>query len=102
MTAEATNPVLFIDGPNPFYSQTDEDHFFAWLESIPAVKKVTGRGRGLELIVERPIDKESLRDLIALMTRYDVNRRPLRALCDEQEDEYFRDRGRYWRSAVYG
>jgi hypothetical protein len=56
----------------------------------------------LELIVERPIDKESLRDLIALMTRYDVNRRPLKPLCDEQEDEYFRDGVRYWHSAVYG
>jgi hypothetical protein len=102
LIVEATNPVLFIDGPSPFYSQTDEDHFFAWLESIPAIKKVTGRERGLELVVERPIDKESLRDLIALMTRYDVNRRPLKPLCDEQEDEYFRDEGKYWHSAVYG
>jgi hypothetical protein len=56
----------------------------------------------LELIVQRPIDKESLYDLIAVMTRYGVDRRPLRPLCDEQEVDYFRDKGKYWHSAVYG
>ncbi|MGZ5875665.1 MAG: hypothetical protein ACXWKP_26595 [Bradyrhizobium sp.] len=102
MTVEPTNSVLFIEGPSPFYSRTDEDHFFAWLQSIPAIKRVTGKGRGLELVVERPIDRESLRDLIAVMTRYDLDCRPLRPLCDEQKDEYFRDEGKYWHSAVYG
>jgi hypothetical protein len=99
---ETAKVVLLIDGPSPFYSQTDEDHFFAWLESITAIKGVTGKGRGLELIVERPIGEESLRDLIALMTRYGVDRRPLKPLCEEQKDEYFRDKRKYWHSAVYG
>jgi len=99
--SEPTDPVLLIDGPT-FYSRNDEDHFFGWLKSIPAIKKVTGEGRGLELMIERPIDKESLRDLIALMMRYRVDCRPLRTLCDEQKDEYFRDKRRDWHSAIYG
>lgn len=102
MTTLLANTVLVIDSPSPFFSQADEDHFFAWLQSVPAIKEVTGRGRSLELIVERPIDKESLRDLIAVLTRYDVDRRPLRPLCDEREDDGFRDESRYWHSAVYG
>ena len=85
-----------------YYSQVDEDHFFAWLQSIPAIKKIKGTRSGLELIVQRPFDKESLRDLIALMTRYNVDCRPLRPLCDEQPDEYFRREGTYWHSAIYG
>jgi hypothetical protein len=101
MPNETAQLVLFIDQPSPYYSQTDEDHFFGWLQSIPAIKKVTGIPKGLELIVQRPIDRESLRDLIALMTRYGLDRRPLKPLCDEQPDEYFRREGTYWHSAVY-
>ena len=99
---ETTNRLIVIDEPSPFYSQTDEDHFFAWLQSIPAIKNVKGVSRGLELVVERPISKEDLYDLIALLTRYAADCRPLKPLCDEQKDEYFRDKGKYWHSAVYG
>jgi hypothetical protein len=102
MSNEAAELTLLIDQPGTYYSQTDEDHFFEWLQSIPAIKKVKGIQSGLELIVRRPIDKESLRDLIALMTRYGVDRRPLKPLCDEQQDEYFQDKGKYWHTAVYG
>jgi hypothetical protein len=90
MLDEAAKSILLIDGPR-FYSQTDEDHFFAWLQSIPEIEKVTGVVRDLELIVRRPMDKESLRDLIALMRRYNLDRAPLKPLCDEQTDEYFRN-----------
>ena len=101
MGVESSNAILFIDSPRPFYSQRDEDHFFAWLQSIPAIKGVTGRGAGLELVVERPVDKDSLRDLIAVMTRYNIDCRPLKPLCDEHPDERFRDEKTYWHSAIY-
>ena len=101
MSNETEKLLLLENGPY-FYSKTDEDHFFAWLQSIPAIKKVTGVGRGLELIVRRQIDRDSLRDLIALLTRYNLDCRPLRPLCDEQQDEYFRGKEKYWHSAVYG
>jgi hypothetical protein len=99
---EAGDPVLMINGPNPFYSGADEDHFFGWLQSIPAIKRVRGVGTNLELNIQRPIDTDSLCELIALLTRYDVDRRPLRALCDEQLDDFFRNERTYWYSAVYG
>ena len=60
--------VLLIEEPSPYYSQVDEDHFFGWLQSIPVIKKVKGTTDGLELAVLRPVDKDSLRHLIALLT----------------------------------
>lgn len=90
MPTEVAKSTLLISGPR-FYSQADEDHFFAWLQSIPEIEKVTGVVRDLELTVRRPMDKESLRDLIALMRRYNLDRGPLRPLCAEQTDEYFRN-----------
>jgi hypothetical protein len=90
MPNEVARSLLIIRGPR-FYSQTDEDHFFAWLQSISEVEKVTGVVRDLELIVRRPMDEESLRNLIALMRRYDLDRSPLKPLCEEQRDEYLRN-----------
>jgi hypothetical protein len=102
MSDVAAPLILLINGPSPYYCQTDEDHFFGWLQSIPAIKAVKGTPSGLELTVQRPIDSDSLRDLIALLTRYSVDCRPLKPLCDEQQDEYFRAKGKYWHAAVYG
>jgi hypothetical protein len=90
MPNEVAKSVLLINGPR-FYSQTDEDHFFAWIQSISEIEKVTGVVRDLELIIRRPMDEESLRDLIALMRRYNLDRSPLKPLCDEQQDEYLRN-----------
>jgi hypothetical protein len=93
--------LLTINEPRPFYSQGDEDHFFNWLQSIPEIEKVTGIGRGLEIVVRRPMEKGSLHDLIALMTRYGLDRRPLKPLCEEQPGDYFQSKDAYWYSAVY-
>ena len=101
MRTELTS-LLTIDGPRAFYSRSDEDHFFGWLQSIPEIEKVTGVGETLEITVRRPMKKDSLHDLIALMTRYDLDRRSLKPLCDEQPGDSFRAPGTYWHSAVYG
>jgi len=93
---------LTIDGPRPFYSPNDEDHFFRWLQSIPGVDDVKGVGGTLQMTVSRPLGRESLQDLIAVLTRYGVDRRPLKPFCDEQPGDYFNHPGRYWHSAVYG
>jgi hypothetical protein len=94
--------LLTIDGPRPFYSRNDEDHFFGWLQSISGIEKVTGVGETLEITVRRPLERDSLHDLIALLTRYGLDRRPLKPLCDEQPGDYFQGQGTYWHSAVYG
>ena len=83
-----------------YFSQLDEDHFFAWLQEIPAVKRVTV---GLEVVVKEPIDKASLYDLIAVMTRYGLDRKCLRPLCESHKDRrWFADPKKYWHKAVFG
>lgn len=51
---------IHIEGPIPFYSPFDEEHFFSWLNDIPAIETVRGIGTGLELTVRTPIDRTSL------------------------------------------
>jgi len=94
--------VFLIREPIRFYCPLDEDHFFAWLHDIPAVKGVDGTVAGLELDIEEPIDKTSLYELIGLLTRYDVDRRCLRPLVESNPDPWFRDPGRYWHQSVFG
>jgi len=101
MSHEAKS-LLTIDGPGPFYSQNDEDHFFNWLQSIPGIERVRGVGQKLEITIHHPMARDSLYDLIALLTRYSLDRRPLKPLCDEQPGNYFREPGKYWHAAVYG
>jgi hypothetical protein len=86
-----------------WFSHLDEDHFFAWLQEIPAVKRVTGLPAGIEVLVKEPIDKASLYDLIVLMTRYGLDRKCLRPLCESHKDRrWFTDPKTYWHKAVFG
>ena len=49
--------VLVIKEPTPFYSQLDEDHFFAWLNEIPNVAGVKGTKNGLEVMLNDLVDE---------------------------------------------
>lgn len=93
--------MLLIQEPALFYCEPDEDYFFTWLKAIPAVKSITGTPMGLELIIEEPIDQLSFYDLVGLMTRYGLDRKCLRPLCESQTDPWFRDTKNYWYSAVF-
>lgn len=92
--------LLIIKSP-VYHCEPDKDHFFAWLEDIPAIKEVTGSLDSLELIVEDPIDKISFYELVGLLTRYGLDRKCLRPLCKSQSDPWFNDPQNYWYSAVF-
>ena len=92
---------LTIDEPVPFYSEGDEDNFFNWLQSIPAVRGVSGTAKGLEVFIEEPLDDLSLYELIALMTRYSLDRRCLRPLCERDDKCWFRDKEKYWYQSIF-
>jgi hypothetical protein len=72
------------------------------IKHLQEPQPVRGIGTALELTVRRPIDRTSLYDLIAAMTRYGLSLAVLRPLCDEHSDGYFQDPKKYWHSAVYG
>ena len=94
--------MILIQEPGLFYCEPDEDYFFTWLKAIPAVKRVTATPKGLELIIEEPMDKNSFYELIGLMTRYGLDKKCLRPICDSHPDPWFKDSKNYWYESVYG
>jgi hypothetical protein len=93
--------VLLLKGASQFYSYLDEKNFFAWLESIPAIKGVRGTPQGLELTIDSPMDRDSLSDLVAILTRYDVDRKCLKDLVRPEDAEWFQAPDAYWHNAVF-
>ena len=94
--------LLCVPEPASYYCEADEEHFFAWLENIPAIKIVTGTPKGLTLTIEEPIDKLSFYELVGLLTRYQLDRSCLRPLCESQADPWFADTKNYWYASVFG
>ncbi|MGH8490625.1 MAG: hypothetical protein ACREXS_17615 [Gammaproteobacteria bacterium] len=93
---------IVIKEPAPFYSQLDEDYFFRWLQDITKVKAVERTLVGLEILLDKPVDEECLADLAALLTRYSVDLKPMKALCAPNNEKWFRDPIMYWHQAVFG
>jgi hypothetical protein len=96
-----THQDLIIEEPRRFYSNLDEKHFFDWLQEIPAVKSVVGGVNGLTVKLDTPIKDPDLRDLIAVLTRYGVNRKCLAVLLNASNQAWFADPQKYWHSAVF-
>jgi len=92
---------LTIEEPSLFFSYRDEEHFFTWLESISAVQNVTRSARGLDLKLSHEVDDASLLDLIALLTRYGLDRKCLRKLSTAKNQHWFKKSKKYWYRAVF-
>ena len=93
--------LLLIPEPTRFYSESDEDYFFAWLKSIPAIKNFVGTQGGLSLTIEEPIDQLSFYELSGLLTRYQLDKKVLRRLCELHDDPWFTDAKNYWYESVF-
>lgn len=92
---------LLIPEPERFYCEADEDHFFAWLNGIEAVEAVTGSPEGIWVTLQVPASRSTFYDLVGLLTRYGLDRKSLRPLCDGQADPWFSDTKNYWYDAVF-
>ena len=94
--------LISIDQPEWFYCDSDEESFFAWLQRIVAVKAFVGTPpHGLNLTIEVPIDRTSFYELVGLMTRYQLDKKSLRQLCEGHEDAWFNDAKNYWYASVF-
>jgi len=100
-TKSKTTRSLVIEEPKLWFAYSDEKNFFQWLESTPAVMKVVRVDDGLELQLKKSVDNESLRDLIALLTRYDLDRSVLAALATSKNQSWFKDKNKYWYASVF-
>lgn len=69
----------------PWFSDEDEAVFFQWLDKIKCVKKYEGHFCTLYIEVDPDlVDKNELREMIALFLRYDVDMKQL-AVFDRPE-----------------
>ncbi|MGE6333462.1 hypothetical protein [Stenotrophomonas sp. NPDC077659] len=86
-----------------FHSRQDEASFFAWLQQLPCVVDVAGKGRIIHIQVARHrVDEEALRELLALFHRYGVDMRQLRVFDERRFADWFSGRQAWWHAAVFG
>ena len=85
-----------------FYSQGDERRLFQGFKEIAAIRNVQGVGRDLLLDIEvAALNKEATRELIALLWRYGIPLKPLRALAEKKKYVWLNDAQGYWHSAMF-
>ncbi|UPG88173.1 hypothetical protein L2Y96_12160 [Luteibacter aegosomaticola] len=103
-----TNDASSVNGSivfklKPYYSYSDEKHFFAWLESIEGVIDVKGTARGLHVSFDAPLlSRAGAYDLIALFSRYGCPLAPIRPFISPVDSEYFESPDSYWFEELYG
>jgi hypothetical protein len=80
-----------------FFSQLDEDAFFAWLKKLPCVSAIEGRGDVLFIqVVEPKVDEYALRDLLALFWRYGIDMKQLSIFDRPKFARWFHNADAYW------
>lgn len=95
------NTVLISKGPF-YYSQGDEDAFFAWLQSIPCVAGVGGSGTDLHIELKSQPDDLELRELLALFFRYKMDMKSLAIFETSSNAAWFSKKSMYWYKGVFG
>jgi hypothetical protein len=86
-----------------FFSEGDEEAFFAWLKKLPFVEHYEGRGRVLYISVNLlAIDESGLREILALFRRYGVGLRQLAIFDRDEFADWFRSDQAYWHEDVFG
>lgn len=86
-----------------YYSQSDEDAFFKWLDTIPCVVNVEGSGRILYLDVKtEAVDTDALRELIAFFQRYSIDMKQLKQFDRPKYKKWLHDKDKYWYKKIFG
>jgi hypothetical protein len=85
-----------------FYSRGDERRLFQGFKEIAAIRNVQGVGRDLLLDIEvAALNKEAMRELLALLWRYEIPLTPLRAFAEKKKFDWLNDSQGYWHSAMF-
>ena len=84
-----------------FYSQLDEAMFFDAMKRISAIRKIEGRGPVLFLSVPSRLSNKSLREIIGLFFRYDVDMRQLATFLTEKNQPWFHNPEKFWFKKVF-
>ena len=81
-----------------FGSQLDEKHLFEWAMEIPGVL----RWEHDTLVVRTNLSQTSLRDLLALFSRYQIPMAQLAQFRSTRNEHWFAAPQMYWHSRVFG
>lgn len=86
-----------------FYSELDEDIFFLGISKIDLITNVVGRGGDLKFSVDREkMTDQSIRDLLGLFFRYNMEMRPLSELRTISNSHWFyENKNSYWHARVF-
>ncbi len=85
-----------------FYSRGDEAAFFEWIGRISCIARFEGAGDVLLLHVPRKrISDGSLRELIALFYRYDIDMQQLAPFEHPANRSWFKNPGAFWFRRVW-
>jgi hypothetical protein len=85
-----------------FYSRGDERRLFQGFEEIAAIRNVQGVGRDLLLDIQvAALSKEAMRELLALLWRYEIPLAPLRIFAEKKKFDWLNDSQGYWHSAMF-
>ena len=81
-----------------YFSQLDEDCFFAWAQRIPCVTSID---RGFLHVRSKRLVETDLRDLIAIMHRYRMPMAQLQQFLNDKNEDWFKDSNSYWHREVF-
>ncbi|MCA1247168.1 hypothetical protein [Massilia sp. MS-15] len=86
-----------------FYSPGDERRFFDGLLGLAGVAGCRGEGRDLLVALDlRRLNRDAMRELVALLWRYRIGLAPLRALAGKARFAWLDDPRAYWHAAMFG
>ena len=88
------NNVVLKCAPLRFYTQTDEDHCFAWIKKIKPIDIVEGIGQELRFIMKsNKISNQDLLELIGLFRRYHFDLKQLKIFMNDDNKIIFKSLG---------
>lgn len=85
-----------------YYSELDEKSFFGWLDSIPGVVRYEGRGIDLSIYTSDELSDASIREMISLFNRYDVDMVQLGQYVSEANAKWLKNKSMFWFQPIFG
>ena len=93
---------IIFEAPKCFTSE-DDNNFFAVIASLKGVSKIVGYNGWIVLHLSQPyLDELSLRTLIAVMLRYDIDMSRLKSQCNEKNAIWFKNPRVVWYKKIFG
>ena len=78
---------VVIEGPS-FYDTEDENIFFNCLYALPEYEEVKGQGVNLHIQLQEPVSDETIKQLVVVCFRWEIDIEPLRKLRRPSNNEF--------------